>query len=68
MTLSIKGLYVTLSASDTQHNTAQPLIMLRVIMLRVIMLNVIMLIVVMLSVVIPSVVMLRFMAPINSAL
>jgi hypothetical protein len=58
MTYSIKGLYVTLNISDTQHkphpenNTA---IMLNVIMLSVIMLSVITLSVITLSVIMLSV-------------
>ena len=40
MTLSIKGLFVTLSINDTQHNTLYA-IMLSVVMLNAVMLNVV---------------------------
>ncbi len=57
MTLSIKGLYVTLSISDTQHNNAVQLYteyrVLLIIMVNVTMTSVIMLNVIMLSVVAP---------------
>ncbi len=66
MKLNIKGLYVTLSISDTVRNIALHyaeccilfIVMLSVIMLSVIMLSVIMLSVIMLSVIMLSVIML----------
>ncbi len=51
-TLSIKGLFVTLSSQDTRHNKI--VIILSVIMLSVVMLNVVMLSVVLPSVLVPD--------------